>query len=215
MMPRKEKEGHRFGRLVITKAYTHKVGSRWFHNVVCDCGVTKSACGGDMRKGSVTSCGCFRSEAKSTHGMSKEPIYKVWAAMVQRCTNKNDKGYKNYGGRGIRVCDDWLSFDSFIDDMGGINRKGLTLERMDNSGGYNKENCIWANRSAQSINQRLRSDNKTGHKGVSINKDGSYVATMQRNRKRKYLGNFVDLGEAIKARLTEENNFNKLGDSNE
>lgn len=110
------------------------------------------------------SCGCQKgrliSEAMTgnkrrlKHGMISNSTYKIWAAMIQRCTNPHYRYFKNYGGRGIAVCDRWLnSFEAFFQDMG-ERPIGLSLDRIDNSRGYFKENCRWANRKMQNRNTR-------------------------------------------------------------
>ena len=187
MHPRMYKEGQSFGDLTIINAYTEKQGQRWKHLVRCECGTEKQVCGDDMKKGNISSCGCKR--WGGTHGMSQSPEYKVWSAMIQRCTNPNDKGYKNYGARGVGVDGEWLGFESFMLDMGARPTKHHSLERVDNELGYSNKNCKWASRSTQSINQRVRADNKTGCKGVSFcNSKKAYIAKIKRNKKREKLG---------------------------
>lgn len=204
--PRIHKEGQRFGRLIITKAYACKVNGIWAHESVCDCGNTKTVSGADMRKGNVASCGCLM----ATHGMRHVAEYNVWGSMIQRCTNKKDSGYKNYGGRGIAVSKEWLSFENFIEDMGRRPSDDLTLERVDNNKGYSADNCIWADRCTQAQNKRIRSDNKTGHMGVSIDHiQNKYMVTIQRGNKRLFLGRFTELGEAIAVRVKAEETFNQ------
>lgn len=111
-----------------------------------------------------------------THGMSKSPEYMIWQNMKARCYYPRDISYVNYGGRGIKVCDRWLnSFDNFIADMG-KRPKGTSIERKNNDGDYSPENCVWLDRSLQNHNQRLRTDNKTGYRGVYLNKYGVYEA---------------------------------------
>jgi len=165
-----------------------------------------------LNAGRSLSCGCRRTESLSTHRMSKCREYHVWTSMTQRCNNKKSQVYKNYGGRGITVSKEWLSFETFIEDMGVSPSADLTLERVDNNAGYSKANCIWADRSAQIVNQRMRVDNKTGRKGVSIDScDNRYRATITRNHKRVELGKFSDLEEAIAARVKAEEIFNQTG----
>lgn len=88
-----------------------------------------------------------------THGLSKTPVYYVWATMLSRCYNKNSKEYKNYGARGIKVCPRWLHFENFSIDM--MPRSfGATLERANNNGDYEPRNCYWATRADQARNKR-------------------------------------------------------------
>ena len=93
-------------------------------------------------------CAWFKS-----HGKCNTSTYSVWTNMIQRVTNPNAKGYSDYGGRGITVCEKWLSFDGFIDDMGD-KPPGCSLDRVENSQGYRKDNCRWATRREQSLNRR-------------------------------------------------------------
>lgn len=89
------------------------------------------------------------------HGMSKTPLYQVWAAMRNRCYNKNTKGWHNYGGRGITVCPRWrCSFANFYADMAPSYKKGLWLDRKDNDKNYTPKNCTWSNVKTQSTNRR-------------------------------------------------------------
>lgn len=95
----------------------------------------------------------IRKESK-THGLTKTPIYLVWVNMKTRCYNKNVAAYKDYGERGIVVCDEWLTFINFYNDMKDGYSSELQLERIDNNRGYCKENCKWATVSEQGLNKR-------------------------------------------------------------
>ena len=171
---KKVQTGERVGRLtIIDKGDT--VGSVRFFLCRCDCGTLKQIDAYRLYHKEVESCGCLRSEmvtqrnTKHDHahrsGFSPERL--SWAAMKARCTNPKYKGYKNYGGRGITVCDRWFnSFESFLEDMGHKPTKSHQLERVENDGNYDPDNCIWATPREQSNNRR--NNIVIGHNGESL-----------------------------------------------
>lgn len=123
------------------------------------------------------------------HGMTKSTEYRSWAHMKERCTSINCKDYPNYGGRGIKVCDDWIeSFESFYKDMGPKPSKEYSIERIDNNLGYYKENCKWATRKEQNNNQRRRKD-AAKYTGVYPHWN-KFRAVVFPNAKSKHLGLF-------------------------
>ncbi len=156
--------GQQFGDLtVIERAPNNSRGSaRW--RCQCECGKTTITCGKQLRAGQAHSCGCVsRSELgprRLKHGHARRiagkqsRAYHVWIGMKDRCLNVNNRAYSYYGGRGITVCDRWLMFENFHEDMGDP-PVGLSLDRIDNEVGYWKANCRWATRLEQSRNRRL------------------------------------------------------------
>lgn len=155
--------GHRFGRLVVISEAPHGPKSTiWLCR--CDCGQSTFIKMGNLVSGNTKSCGCLMKELSgargkvqfTTHGMSKSREFTSWRGMIKRCTNPNNDHYKNYGGRGITVCERWLhSFEDFYEDMG-IRPFGMTLDRKDTNGNYCKDNCKWSTPKEQANNRRNR-----------------------------------------------------------
>lgn len=137
---------------------------------------------------------------REIHGRTHTSEYKTWSSMIDRCINPNNIHYSYYGGRGITVCDRWRSsFKAFFSDMG-EHPVGMTLDRINNSGNYEPENCKWSTRQEQMRNTRINSRNKSGAKGVSwYNREQRWFAEMHINGK-KVSKRFKTLEEAIEAR---------------
>lgn len=137
-------------------------------------------------------------------GRKKHPLYHTYTAMVARCYGETNREYIDYGGRGIRVCESWLGYEgfpNFLHDMGEKPSKELSLDRIDVNGHYAPDNCRWASKTVQSINQRQQSNNKSGITGVMWNKQkNSWQAEIHFQRKRKHLGFFANIEEASRAR---------------
>lgn len=140
--------GNKFGKLLIINQY--REGMYWFCGVRCDCGRMKNKVYLTMLKaGKSRSCGCARRRFRHEN----LSLYYVWAKMKSRCSNKNDDSFKDYGGRGIRVCERWLSYENFFKDM--YPRPiGHSLNRVDNNGNYEPSNCEWATDLEQQNNKR-------------------------------------------------------------
>lgn len=145
---------------------------------VCSCGSERRISSTDLMKGKRKSCGCKKSEyvsqSKIKHGHAPwgrcaTPTYRSWAAMIDRCTNDNNKRWHRYGGRGITVCDQWrYSFQSFLDDMGEKPAR-MTLDRIDNDGNYEPKNCRWATSKTQGrSNYRARMIEAFGRKQLLV-----------------------------------------------
>ncbi|HDY68331.1 MAG TPA: hypothetical protein ENH85_11145 [Candidatus Scalindua sp.] len=160
-------KGRRFGRLLVREYHGGKA-SYW--QAICDCGTEKLIASISLRNGDSKSCGCLNRELikkrNFKHGRTHSWEYKSWESMKSRCMNINSPDYKNYGGRGIKVCDRWLTFENFLKDMG-KRSKEETIERHDNNKDYTPSNCRWATRKEQNNNKRNNVILK--HKDISLN----------------------------------------------
>src|SRR5215831_1055163 len=156
----KDITGQRFGRLVAVEYVGQRPCSggrstQAYWRCACDCGGSMVTAGTYLRTGKTVSCGCKNLErlrARRTHGNT--PEYRCWHAMVGRCTRPSHPNWRYYGGRGITVCERWLSFDNFLTDMGKRPSMAHSIDRADNNRGYEPGNCQWATKAEQMTNRR-------------------------------------------------------------
>ena len=143
---------------------------------------------------------------KVTHGLTGTPEHEAWKCMRKRCLSENHADYKNYGGRGITICERWDSFENFISDMGRRPADELTLERVDNDGNYEPSNCKWATRTEQSRNRRRQSRNTSGVTGIT-KRGKHWLAKITVNYKQIYLYQGKDFNLACRVRKDAEQKY--------
>ncbi|MEY8517192.1 AP2 domain-containing protein [Lachnospiraceae bacterium 29-84] len=172
MSKRIDLTGQKFERLKVISYAGMNKNRKALWECECKCGNVKIILGESLRLGKTKSCGCLSNEKASkalhdfntTHGESRTRIYTIWNNMMQRVLNKNNKRYKDYGGRGIGICEDWKDFENFRKWalVNGYNDE-LTLDREDNDGDYCPQNCRWVDWDTQRNNKQQ--SRKINYKG--------------------------------------------------
>lgn len=195
--------GKRFGRIVAiepSKEIATNKSKKWICK--CDCGTVKEIRSSDLRFGKVTSCGCWKDEKTSkrfkTHGKSNTLIYNIWTSMKGRCYRKTSKDYPNYGGRGIRICDEWK--DSFMNFYNWSVANGyeerLTIDRIDPNGNYEPSNCRWIENEKQALNRR--NSKYYEYDGLSLSaREWSEKLNINYNTMRDYLNRDMTVEEIL------------------
>ncbi len=168
------KSGEKIGTCIFHKDTVTRKGKR-YGLFICECGNTFEVIISAVKNGNTKSCGCLKIKSligrATTHGLSHHNLCKKWLVMKDRCHNHRNKGYKNYGGRGITVCDEWRNdFKAFYDHVTHLehyDEPGMSLDRERNNEGYKPGNVRWTTRHIQSVNSRIKSNNTSGYTGVS------------------------------------------------
>lgn len=210
--------GLEIGYWKVVKRSTEKAPPRTvFWECKCICGIIKSVNAGLLKSGRSSSCGCMRhklgSDKITTHGNTrggkKTSEYRIWAGIKQRCSNPNASSYDRYGGRGIKMSDNWVnSFETFLSDMGPRPSKKHSIDRKDVNGDYSPENCKWSTTIEQSINKSKFKNNNSGYKGLTwIERISSWRVVIGYDNKTHFIGYFKVKNEAIEARKEAESKY--------
>ncbi len=183
----KDLKGQKFGKLTVL-SFAEVKNKYAYWNCLCDCGNEKCVRGSNLLSGQTQSCGCLNFSSHTKHREGKSRLYVIWAGMKQRCENSNRKDYAKYGGRGIRVCDEWHDYLSFRDwaCANGYD-DSKSIERINNDGDYSPTNCRWVDYTVQQNNKRnsfcLTVDGKT-QTAAEWSKESGIPAERIRKRKR-------------------------------
>lgn len=190
----------RFGKLIVVEEIKERASDgRVLWKCKCDCGKESVVRSTHLVRGKIKSCGCGQGLGSYKHGMWKTRIYRVWSGIKSRCLNENNERYNDYGGRGITICDEWLQFENFYNDMGNAPTPKHQIDRIDNNKGYSKENCRWVTASQNMANRNKIKNCENKYKGISKTRNNKWVSNITKDYKSYYLGVYETQEEAARA----------------
>lgn len=193
-------KNEKFNRLTAIEYLQTPKGKSSIWLCKCDCGNLIKVDISSLRNKNTQSCGCLGKEKRLVsvlkHNRSKTSEYYVWSNMIQRCSNTKNSEYKNYGARGILVCEEWKDFINFFNDMGEKPQKDYSLDRINNEKGYSKENCRWTDSFTQSSNRRYK-ENELKIRNISYSERDSLYCVDIIRKSIRYRKSFKKLEDAI------------------
>jgi hypothetical protein len=188
--------GQRFGQLAVLEFVGTKgtgTARKRLWRCLCDCGQETTASTGSLRQGKTRSCGCGALGNHRLHGDTagkrRSTEHVIWSSMLKRCETPTCRAWKNYGGRGIKVCARWHDFAAFLADVGRRPSKAHSLDRVDNDGHYEPGNVRWATRSEQGYNTRVTRWLEAGGKRLTLDRWSKRIGVPAKTiRSRLYQG---------------------------
>ena len=204
-----EEIGKKYGRLTVIEFINpnEHSSSKLKARCICDCGKENIVRLSNLRSNAVRSCGCMMGDNNRKHDLTREhsKLVYVWEQMMRRCYNPQVERYKDYGGRGIDVCEEWRDIKNFANwALSKGYREGIdSIDRINNDKGYSPENCRLADKFTQASNKRKQKSNTSGYVGVKIRRGSNFdywTSDITVKYKRYFLGSFLTKKEALDAR---------------
>jgi hypothetical protein len=169
------------------------------------CGKHFIAIIGNVKKGTTRSCGCYATQLKTKHNLYRSKLYRTFYSIIERCENPKDKGFVNYGGRGICLDSQWrnnfTSFYQHVSSLPNFNKNGYVIDRINNDKNYEPGNVRWVTYNVSNTNKRMPKHNKTGYLGVRYcKKNKAFVASITINKRMIHIKQSSDIMVAVRAR---------------